>query len=115
MDTFGKKLRDARETKDLSQAELAKKINSYHSIIGKYERDEVKPTIDVVKKLADALDTTAGYLLGETEDRELLKDPSMLQRLNDIARFEERDKSHIIYTLDAMINNVKLKAITSGF
>ena len=111
MDTFGKKLREAREAKEFSQAQLAKQIDSYHSIIGKYERDEVKPTIDVVKRLADVLDTTAGYLLGESEDRELLKDPSMLKRLNDISKFHDKDKEHILYALDAMINNVKLKAI----
>lgn len=111
MTTFGKKLRESREAKGFSQAALARQIQSHHSIIGKYERDEVKPTIDVVKKLAEALQTTVGYLLGETEDRELLKDPSMLKRLNDIAKFPEHDKSHILYTLDAMINSVKLKAI----
>ena len=61
-----------REEKGFSQAELAKQIDAYHSIIGKYERDEVKPAIDVVKKPADVLDTTVGYLLGETEERELL-------------------------------------------
>jgi transcriptional regulator with XRE-family HTH domain len=109
--SFGKKLREAREAKSFSQAELARQIESHHSIIGKYERDEVKPTIDVVKKLAEVLDTTVGYLLGESEDRELLKDPSMLKRLNDIARFPEQDKKCILYALDAMINNVKLKAI----
>ena len=65
----------------------------------------------MVKKLADVLDTTIGYLLGETEERELLKDPSMLRRLNDIARFPEKDKACILYALDAMINNVRLKAI----
>ena len=111
MSSFGKKLREAREAKSFSQAELARQIESHHSIIGKYERDEVKPTIDVVKKLAEVLDTTVGYLLGESEDRELLKDPSMLKRLNDIARFPEQDKKCILYALDAMINNVKLKAI----
>ncbi|PSL17788.1 helix-turn-helix domain-containing protein [Chitinophaga ginsengisoli] len=111
MSSFGKKLREAREAKSFSQAELARQIESHHSIIGKYERDEVKPTIDVVKKLAEVLDTTVGYLLGESEDRELLKDPSMLRRLNDIARFPEQDKKCILYALDAMINNVKLKAI----
>lgn len=111
MSTFGKKLREAREAKTFSQAELARQISSHHSIIGKYERDEVKPTIDVVKKLADVLETTVGYLLGETEDRELLKDPSMLKRLNDISKFPEKDKSHILYALDAMISSVKLKAI----
>ena len=111
MDSFGKKLREAREAKDFSQAELAKQISSYHSIIGKYERDEVKPTVDVIKKIAHVLDTTAGFLLGETEDRELLKDPTMMKRLNDIAKFPDADKSCILYALDAMINNVKLKAI----
>ena len=111
MATFGNKLRECRSEKGLSQTELAKQIDTYHSIIGKYERDEVKPTIDVVKKLADVLDTTVGYLLGETEDRELLKDPSMMKRLNDIAKFPEQDKQCILYALDAMINNVKLKAI----
>ncbi len=112
MDTFGKKLREAREAKGLSQSKLAKQISSHHSIVGKYERDEVKPTIDVVKRLAEELDTTVGYLLGETEDRELLKDPSMLERLNDISKFSEEDKYCILYTLDAMINNVKFKAIS---
>lgn len=40
--------------------------------------------MDVVKKLADTLDTIVAFLLGETEDMELLKDPDMLKRLNDI-------------------------------
>ena len=111
MSSFGKKLRECREAKSFSQAELAKHINSYHSIIGKYERNEVKPSIDVIKKLAEVLETTGGFLLGETEDRELLKDPRMLTRLNDIAKFPEKDKECILYALDAMINNVKLKAI----
>lgn len=45
--------------------------------------------------LPHAYDTTPGYLLGETEDRELLKDPSMLKRLNDISKFPEQDKTCI--------------------
>ncbi len=111
MTTFGNKLRECRSEKGFSQTELAKRIDTYHSIIGKYERDEVKPTIDVVKRLANVLETTVGYLLGETEERELLKDPTMLRRLNDIAKFPEKDKSCILYTIDAMINNVKLKGL----
>jgi transcriptional regulator with XRE-family HTH domain len=113
MNTFGGKLKECRNEKKFSQTELAKLIDSYHSIIGKYERDEVKPTIDVVKKLANVLETTVGYLLSETEDRDLLKDPAMLKRLNDITKFSKKDKEHILYTLDAMINNVKLKGLTS--
>lgn len=109
MNTFGKKLRECRDAKGLSQSELAKMLNAHHSIIGRYERDEVKPTIDVVKKLADNLQTTVGFLLGESQDKDLLKDPSMLKRLNDINSFEDEDKNCILFALDAMIRDTKTR------
>ena len=109
--SFGKKLRECREAKGLSQSEFARQINAHHSIIGRYERDEVKPTIDVVKKLAEVLDTTVGYLLGETEDRNLLKDPAILKRLNDIEKLPEEDKKGILYAIDNLLRAAKLKAI----
>ena len=111
MSSFGKKLRECREAKNLSQNEVAKLLNTNHSIIGKYERDEVKPTIDVIKKLAKVLVTTPTFLLGDTEDLDILKDPAMLKRLNEIASFSEEDRNHILYTLDALIKNVKLKSL----
>jgi transcriptional regulator with XRE-family HTH domain len=52
METFGRKLKQLREAKEVSQNEMAKLIAVHHSIIGKYERDEVKPSIDVVKRAA---------------------------------------------------------------
>ncbi len=107
--SFGKKIRECREAKGLSQSELARQLNTNHSIIGKYERDEVKPTIDVVKKIANILDTTVGYLLGETEDLDLLKDPSMLKRLNDINDLPEKDKDYILYTLDGLLRDAKAR------
>ena len=81
------------------------------SIIGKYERDEVKPSIDVVKRLADMPNTTVGFLLGEPEDRALLMGPIMMKRLNDIATFPKQDETHILYIIDTMIICIKLKAI----
>jgi transcriptional regulator with XRE-family HTH domain len=113
METFGKKLRECREAKKLSQNELAKLIEAHHSIIGKYERDEVKPSIDVVKKIANILDTTVGYLLGETQDKNLLKDPAMLKRLNEISSFSDYDKEHILYAIDGLIKSVKIKNIAA--
>jgi ribosome-binding protein aMBF1 (putative translation factor) len=53
MTSFGKILKDCREDKGILQSELARLMNTNHSIIGNYERDEVKPTIDVVRKMAE--------------------------------------------------------------
>ena len=66
---FGEKLTEYRETKGLSQREHENLLYISCSLIGIYIRDEMKPSIDVVKMLADTLETTAGYLLGETQDR----------------------------------------------
>lgn len=113
MDTFGKKLKECREAKGFSQAKLAKEVSLHHSIIGRYEREEAKPTIDVVVRLAKILDTTVGYLLGETADKDLLKDPAMLKRLNEIEKMGTEDKTHILHVLDGFIKSVKLKNIAA--
>lgn len=96
MDSFGKKLRECREVKGLSQSELARQLGTDHSIIGKYERDEVKPTIDVVKKISITLGTTVGYLLGETQEINLFKNPDLLKRFNNINGLEEKRRNAFI-------------------
>ncbi len=67
------------------------------------------PSIEVAKKMASLLDTTVGYLLGETEQTNLLKDPSMLQRLNQISSLSDNDKHCILYTIDGLLQNVRTK------
>ena len=71
------------------------------------------PSIETAKKLAKILDTTVGYLLGESEDKDLLKDPAMLKRLNEIEKMDKEDKNHILYAIDAFIKSVKLKNIAA--
>jgi transcriptional regulator with XRE-family HTH domain len=112
MTTFGKKLIECRKAKGLTQQELAKKLNTVHTVIGRYERDEMKPTIDVAKKLANILETTIGYLLGEANNNDIFKDPEMLKRFNDIASFSDKERKCIIWTIDAMINNVKFESMS---
>ncbi len=109
MATFGKKLRECREAKGLSQRELAKLLNTSYSVIGKYERDEMLPSIKAAQSIAKLIDTTVGYLLGETEQTNVLKDPTMLQRLNQISNLSDDDKHCILYTLDGLLQNVRTK------
>ena len=113
MDTFGKKLTGCRKAKNLSQKDLAKIFNTSHTTIGKYERDEMTPSIDAAKKLAKILDTTVGYLLGENEQTDIFKDKKMLQRLQDIAKMPEKEKSSILLTIDNFIKAVKFKNIAA--
>ena len=66
-----------------------------------------------VKRLANVPETTVGYLLGETADKDLLKDPAMLKRLNEIGKMDKEDKTHILHVLDGFIKSVRLKNIAA--
>ncbi len=111
MDSFGKRLADCRKTKNLSQKELAEIFNTSHTTIGKYERDEMNPSIEAAKKLAKILDTTVGYLLGETKDSDLFKDPKMLQRFQDIVNLPEDQRKSLLLNIDHFIRSAKISLI----
>lgn len=48
----------------ISQEELAKKIGMHAPIIGRYEREEVKPSIEMAVKIAQALEVSLDFLTG---------------------------------------------------
>lgn len=109
MATFGKRLRECREAKKLSQQDLASQMKTSYTVIGKYERDEMLPSIEVAKTLAKLVGTTVGYLLGESKEMNALKDPQMLKRLNEISELSEDDRHCILYTIDGLLQNVKAR------
>jgi len=111
MDSFGKRLAACRKAKNLSQKELAEIFNTSHTTIGKYERDEMTPSIEAAKKLAKILDTTVGYLLGEIDRADLFKDPAMLQRLQDILNLPSKEKECLLMTVDHFIKASKINLI----
>lgn len=113
MDTFGKKIAALRKANKMSQTQLAKALNTSTSVIGRYERDEMTPSVDAAKKIAKILNTTVGYLLGETEQEDLFKDPEMLKRLNEIEKMDAENKTHILSVVDGFIKSIKFKNIAA--
>ncbi len=69
----------------------------------------MKPSIETAKKLADALEVSLDYLVGDGELMILNK--RTLKRLEDIENLPDEDRTHIFYTLDNLIKAAKLKAI----
>ncbi|MFY0602081.1 MAG: helix-turn-helix transcriptional regulator [Cyclobacteriaceae bacterium] len=98
-----------RKEKKISQAEIGKRAEVNGDIVGKYERDEMKPSIDTAKRLADALEVSLDYLVGDAELKVL--DKKTMQRLEDIEKLPTLDKDNILYTLDGLIKAAKLKSL----
>ena len=61
------RLKERRENKGLSQAELARRVGVGRDSYNKYERAGVQPSNETLVLLASALDTTVDYLLGKSD------------------------------------------------
>jgi ribosome-binding protein aMBF1 (putative translation factor) len=54
-DSFGKRIRKIRRYLEMSQEELANKIDTSRSYISALEHDEYEPKLETMKKIAKAL------------------------------------------------------------
>lgn len=104
--TFGERITYQRKQLKWSQDELAKKIGTSAPIVGRYERDEIKPSIEVAAKLAAELDVTIDYLINGTA---LMLDKHNVKRLQEIEKLNEADKLHILTTIDALLRDAKTR------
>lgn len=107
--SFGSRIVQARKDKSMSQDALAKALKTTPTTVGRYERDEVKSSIEMAAKIAEMLEVSLDYLIGSSTD--YIKDKNMLKRLNDIATFSQEERDHILFAIDAMITKVKLKGL----
>lgn len=78
-------------------------------IIGKYERDEIKPSIDTAAKVADALGVTLDYLVKDGQYQNI--DQDALERLKLIEKLPQDERSHLFATMDAFFAKNKLLAL----
>lgn len=61
---IGKMIRELRESKGLSQTQLAKELNVRQTAISRWELSENEPDIKTIISLAKFFDVTTDYLLG---------------------------------------------------
>jgi len=65
MHRMGKRIRKRRETLGIQSNDLAKQVGVTSSLISQIEKAKAFPSILTLKKIADALQTTVGELIGE--------------------------------------------------
>lgn len=78
--SFGNNLKKIRQEHDMTQEELAKRINTSRSNIANYENDKNMPSIEILNKLSEILNCSTDYLLGKSDAR------------NNTSNIDESDK-----------------------
>lgn len=106
---FAKRLHDLRRTRGWSQPEVGKLIGTSGAIIGRYERGEMTPSIDVAKKLAEAFGVTLDALVSAQDQPHLVQDSSMLERIRAIGELSADEREKLLYVVDGLLRDARAR------
>ena len=119
--TLGQRIRKRREELGLSQTELSERLGfKSRSSVNKIEMDVQAPRQKIIKALADALDTTVGYILGideETEQNErelcdlfsLCHGRDSYDVVQKYLRLDSNDRAVVSTMIDSMLSTEKYR------
>lgn len=71
--TLGERIKLERKKKGITQKQLAEKINKGFSTVQKYEIDVITPPLDMIQKIADALEISVMDLMPDTDKATVFK------------------------------------------
>lgn len=97
---FGDRLLEVRKSNSISQDALAKLVGVHGAVIGRYERNEVKPSIEIATKSASALGISLDYLVENTNFK---IDNKILQKVIQIQKLSKEDKGLLYALIDALL------------
>lgn len=73
----GRRIKQLREEKGLTQEKLSKEINISRDVLGRYETDRTVPTDNLIR-IAQYFKTTTDYLLGLTDSKSIEEDNQVI-------------------------------------
>lgn len=115
---FGKRLRELRKEKNLTQKDVANFLKISDRTIGYYESGQRKPDPETLQKIADFFNVSVDYLLGRTDIRnpessfspldeeivEIMKElgPEVTMQFYDLKGMSEEEKENLIIFLQGL-------------
>ena len=101
MSTFTKRVKSILKEKKITQKQLAKLSDIAEASICRYLRGDSEPRLDIIARIAKALDVSEAYLIGETNEKKA--DNYKLEIRDIVARnrniMTDQDKIDIINML----------------
>ncbi|MFS3933166.1 helix-turn-helix domain-containing protein [Bacillus subtilis] len=97
--SLGKRLKEARKKRGLSQIEVAQKLNISNQVISNYERDFRDPDTKTLKQLSDLYNVSTDYLVGKTPIENNNKASKLTQTFNEVIE-ELKDEDTLLFKND---------------
>lgn len=115
---FGKRLKQLREQRFLSQRQLAEGIKIEPAHVSRYERGLFLPNAETLIDLATFLRVSLGtLLLGQEEGTGQavppIADISLLERFRELEKLDRKDREIVVALIDAWVQSRRLEQIVA--
>ena len=106
---IGRRLKELRKQRGLSQAEVANEIGVHQSLVSEYERGTVRVPGTVVAAFAGILRTSGDVVLGlkPTKEKKTPNERRFIRRLERIEKLPRRAKDALLKTLDTYLDGAE--------
>ncbi|MGV7108135.1 helix-turn-helix domain-containing protein [Flavobacterium sp. U410] len=101
-----------RKEKNLSREDLGGIVGTSGAVIGRYERNEITPSVEIANKIAQALEVSLDYLVGN--NTMVFKDKKILERMEIISDMPAKEQEQLFNVIDALIRDYKAKQAYSS-
>ncbi|QYS87234.1 helix-turn-helix transcriptional regulator [Flavobacterium oreochromis] len=105
---IGNRIADLRKKKNFSREDLGKLVGTSGAVIGRYEREEITPSVEIANKIALSLGVSLDYLVGNVE---LELNDILMEKVKEVNKMSEKDKDYVYTLIDAFIARSKLQTI----
>jgi transcriptional regulator with XRE-family HTH domain len=110
--SFPERLRQLRRERDWSQGQLANRAEIDTQRISKYERGISSPPLEVLVRIARALDVSLDYLLtGKSSKNEKLKNAKLIERIEELENLPLEYQETLVSVLDSFIKRHKFEEL----
>ena len=95
---FGQRMFATRKARGMTQQQLADKLGISKRMVAHYESNTEGPSIERVTEIAEALNVTASYLLGESTLKAIRDDmpPQLRSHVRTIRELSPRDRKKVL-------------------
>jgi len=109
---LGSTITRLRKEKGLSREDLGADAGTSGAVIGRYERNEITPSVEIANRIAKALDVSLDYLVGNNSI--IVKDKKILKRMEAIANMPADEQQQIFNVIDALLRDYNAKKAYAG-
>jgi transcriptional regulator with XRE-family HTH domain len=108
---LGEKIATLRKQKGWTQDQFAEKVGVHGRHVSRWETDKMKPSVKVLKKIAEVFEISVEELIKENGVRHVIQDMELTKQLKRVEDLSEDDKEIVVKLIRALSTKRRLEKV----